>query len=98
MATAGQIVSLAEDGSRTIQQKEDAEEIKAHYAEYGWNAMEIIAKGDTLIQKINGVVFSTVTDRDRKMSRKKGFIALQDHGKGCLVAFRNLRIQEFPKP
>jgi len=98
MATAGQIVSLAEDGSRTIQQKEDAEEIKAHYTEHEWNTMEIIAKGDTLIQKINGIVFSTVTDRDRKMSRKKGFIALQDHGKGCLVAFRNLRIQEFSKP
>jgi len=26
------------------------------------------------------------------MSRKNGFIALQDHGKGCQVAFRNLRI------
>ena len=54
--------------------------------------MEIVADGNTIIQKINGVVFSTVTDYDSEMSRKKGFIALQDHGKGCQVAFRNLRI------
>jgi hypothetical protein len=28
------------------------------------------------------------------MSRAKGFIALQDHGKGCSVAFRNIRLKE----
>jgi uncharacterized protein (DUF1786 family) len=28
------------------------------------------------------------------MSRRKGVIALQDHGKGCQVAFRNIRIKE----
>ena len=57
--------------------------------------MEIIARGDTLIQKINGVVFSSVTDRDQEMSRKHGFIALQDHGKGCVVAYRNLQLKKF---
>jgi hypothetical protein len=56
--------------------------------------MEIIAEGNTLTQKINGIVFSKVTDDDRRMSRRKGVIALQDHGKGCLVAFRNIRLKE----
>ena len=55
--------------------------------------MEIVAEGDALTQKINGVVFSQVTDQDKQMRRRKGFIALQDHGKGCKVAFRNIRLQ-----
>jgi len=60
--------------------------------------MEIIAKGDTLIQKINGVVFATLTDKDTEMSRKKGFIALQDHGKGCIVAFRKIELAKIVMP
>jgi hypothetical protein len=70
--------------------------VKAHFKDHEWNKMEIIASGDTLTQKINGVVFSTVTDRDEEMSRRKGFIALQDHGKGCIVAFRNIRLKIEP--
>ena len=98
MALAGQEVLLAEDGSKTVEQKDDAKKIKAHYKEHEWNTMEIVAKGDTLTQKINGVVFSVVVDRDEKMSRKHGFIALQDHGKGCKVAFRNLRLRRMDAP
>lgn len=96
MATAGQKVLITKDGTKTAEQEENAEEVQAHYKENDWNTMEIIAKGDTLIQKINGVVFSTVVDHDTKMSRKSGFIALQDHGKGCQVAFRNIRIKTIP--
>ena len=56
--------------------------------------MEIIASGDMVIQKINGVHFATLIDQDSEMSRSKGWIAFQDHGKGCTVAFRNIRIRE----
>lgn len=31
------------------------------------------------------------------MSRRKGVIALQDHGKGCQAAFRNIRFKELPR-
>ena len=58
--------------------------------------MEIIAEGNTLTQMINGVVFSVVQDEDQQMSRRSGVIALQDHGKGCKVAFRNIRIKQIP--
>ncbi|MDE0818431.1 MAG: DUF1080 domain-containing protein, partial [Pirellulaceae bacterium] len=73
------------------------EKIVAHYRQNGWNTMEIIAEGNTLTQKINGVVFSKVSDDDKRMSRREGVIALQDHGKGCLVAFRNIRIKELSR-
>ena len=96
MATAGQRVVLSEDGNKTVTQEKAPEKVKAHYKEHAWNEMEIIANGDTLVQKINGVVFATVVDRDSEMSRARGFIALQDHGKDCRVAFRNLRWKPLP--
>ncbi len=94
MATAGQEVTITADGEKSFEQVADAEEVKAHSNEEGWNSLEIIVEGNTLTQKINGVVFSKVTDNDTRMSRKEGVIALQDHGKGCLADFRNIRIKE----
>ena len=34
--------------------------------------MEIIAKGNRLVQSINGVHFATLIDQDAEMSRAKG--------------------------
>jgi len=96
MSTAGQHVVLSESGKKITIQTQDAEEVKAHFKDHEWNSMEIIALGDTLVQKVNGVLFSIVVDQDVKMSRKKGFIALQDHGKHCIVAFRNIRMKKLP--
>jgi hypothetical protein len=94
MATAGQSAVLAANGSKTLTQIQDAESVRAHFKEHAWNMLEIVASGDTLVQKINGVVFSTIVDRDKEMRRTSGFIALQDHGKGCQVAFRKIRIKQ----
>ncbi|MEO1992231.1 MAG: sulfatase-like hydrolase/transferase [Pirellulales bacterium] len=96
MATAGQEVTITADGKKSVKQIASAKEIVAHFKQDGWNSMEIIAVGNTLTQKMNGVVFSKVSDDDTRMSRRKGVIALQDHGKGCRVAFRNIRIKELP--
>jgi hypothetical protein len=96
MATAGQVATLAPDGSKTVKQVADPKKVQAHFKEHEWNTMEIIAKGPKLIHKVNGVMFATVIDRDKDMSRKKGFIALQDHGKNCRVAFRNIKLKKLP--
>jgi hypothetical protein len=96
MATAGQVATLAPDGSKTVKQGWDAKKVQSHFNEHEWNTMEIIAKGPKVSHKVNGVMFATVIDHDEEMSRKKGFIALQDHGKGCIVAFRKLRLKKLP--
>jgi hypothetical protein len=96
MALAGEEVTLSESGEKSVKQVSDADETKAHYQEHEWNTMEIIADGDTLTQKVNGVVFSVLTDHDSEMKRSKGFIALQDHGKGWPVAFRKIEIKMLP--
>ncbi len=95
MATAGQEVTISSEGKKKVVQVASKDEIVAHCRQKGWNTLEIIAEGNTLTQKINGVVFSKVSDDDERMSRREGVIALQDHGKGCQVAFRNIRIKEF---
>jgi len=87
---------LTPEGSKTVKQVWDPKKVQSHFKEHEWNTMEIIAKGPKLIQKVNGVMFSTVIDHDQEMSRKKGFIALQDHGKGCIVAFRKIRLKNLP--
>jgi hypothetical protein len=97
MATAGQEVAITTDGKKSVKQVASEEEIVSHFRQDEWNSMEIIADGNTLTQKINGVVFAKVTDDDKRMARSKGVIALQDHGKGCLVAFRNIRIKELAR-
>lgn len=93
MATAGQEVAIAIDGNKSVKQVATAEEIVSHFLQDEWNRMEIIADGNTLTQKINGVVFAMVSDNDKRMARRQGVIAMQDHGKGCKVAFRNIRIK-----
>lgn len=98
MTTAGDTAVISEDGKRKNTSNKEPAKVQANYREKEWNTMEIIAKGDTLIQKINGVVFATLTDKDTEMSRKKGFIALQDHGKGCIVAFRKIELAKIAMP
>lgn len=96
MTTAGQTAEISAAGERTVTQIEDTAAIQSQYKEGEWNTMEIIADGNTLVQKINGTVFATLIDRDPGMGRKSGYIALQDHGKGCRVAYRNLQLKTLP--
>jgi|GEM_PF-157282 len=93
MAQAGESVVLSPQGDKSMDRIQDATAVQAAYRENEWNSMEIVARGDTLVQKINGVTFSTLVDRDTEMSRRQGWIALQDHGKGCAVAFRRIRLR-----
>ncbi|MEM6280366.1 MAG: DUF1080 domain-containing protein [Verrucomicrobiota bacterium] len=96
MTTAGQTAEISDSSLRTVTQVAETTEIQSHYREGEWNSMEIIADGNTLTQKINGVLFATLIDHDPGMGRESGWIALQDHGKNCQVAFRNLRIKKLP--
>ena len=98
MTTAGETATIKADGTRTNAKVADVAKVQSLYKENEWNTMEIVARGDTLVQKINGEVFATLIDRDTEMSRKKGYIAFQDHGKGCVVAFRKVRIQQLTTP
>ena len=93
LALAGEETVYAKDGTKSIKKVADSDKVKSAYMEDGWNDLVVIAKGPTVIQKINGVAFSQLTDHDEKYSTSKGWIAFQDHGKGTKVEFKDIRIR-----
>ncbi len=93
MTTAGQKAVIDASGKKTIAQFADTAKVQSVYNEGEWNDLEIVARGPELVQKINGVVFAELIDDDTGMSRREGLIALQDHGKGCQVAFRKIELK-----
>ena len=98
LATAGQRVRIDQMGNKVTEQFADAATIQAHYTEAEWNTMTVIARGNRLIQKINGVLFADLTDDQAGFSAETGVIAFQDHGKGADVAFRNIRLKFLDSP
>ena len=57
-----------------------------------WNDYEILAQGDSIAIKVNGLVTAELKDS----TRASGVLALQLHrGPGMKVYFRNLRVKRF---
>lgn len=93
LATVGQKVHINPDGEKDVTSVGDPEHIQAVYRENDWNDLTVIAKGPTLIQKINGVIFAELIDEDQQYSSRSGMLAFQDHGHGTLVEFKDVRLK-----
>ncbi len=93
LATAGQKGVITADGTKTQEQVDPAEEVQKAFKEGEWNEMTIIAKGSTLTQKVNGVTLAVLVDEDAKYAMASGVLAFQDHGKGTVAKFRNVRLK-----
>ncbi len=82
------------DGARprvigNLQQSPD--ELKAIIKRDGWNQIHLIARGNTIIQILNGTVTSIVVDDDTMNRMVKGLIGFQMHvGDPMRVEFRNI--------
>ncbi|MFV1994865.1 MAG: family 16 glycoside hydrolase, partial [Verrucomicrobiales bacterium] len=75
----------------------DPDELASHIKTDDWNEYHIIARGDHLVQKINGVVMSELTDNDQAARRRAGLLAFQLHrGPAMKVQFRNIRLKRLP--
>ena len=61
-----------------------------------WNEMVIVGRGPRLTQTVNGVVLSELVDLDGKHATSKGLLALQDHGKGTVVHYKNIHLKVLP--
>ena len=95
LATAGQSAVYSAAGEKTVNEVHAAEKAQAHVLPSGsgkWNKLKITVRGDTLVQEVNGSWLATLKDLDAEHSRKSGLIALQDHGKGTLAGYRNVRL------
>jgi hypothetical protein len=56
-----------------------------------WNSLHIIARGNTIIQMVNGRVMSAVVDEDERGRAMEGLLGLQLHtGAPMKIEFKNL--------
>lgn len=72
----------------------DSNELKNFIHNGGWNDLEIIARGNTLIQILNGHVMSMLIDDDTANRKMDGLIGIQVHrGPPLKIEVRNIRIK-----
>lgn len=87
------------DGQKTgmLGKVGDNTELKALIKSDDWNEIHIIARGNTIIQLINGHVMSTLVDDDTAKRKMDGLIGLQLHltNTGMKIEVRNIRLKTF---
>jgi type 1 glutamine amidotransferase len=75
----------------------DRDKLKTLVKKEDWNEYHIIARGNHIVQKINGQVMVDVTDEDKEMQRRSGVVALQLHvGPPMKVQFRDILLKRLP--
>jgi hypothetical protein len=99
LALRGQKTAIGADHHpKVVDQFGNSNELAKAIKNHQWNEYHIIARGNHLVQKINGRVMIDVTDNDPKKWKMEGIIALQIHaGDPMKVQFRNIRLKELPK-
>ncbi len=95
LAQRGEKVVIGADGKKdVVGSVGNAAEIEAAVKKGDWNDYIIFAKGNHLVQTINGHVTIDVTDNEEAKAAKTGIIALQLHaGHPMMAQFKNLRIK-----
>jgi hypothetical protein len=95
LALRNQKVIIEEDGTKKVVGTTcDEQALVASIKREDWNDYVIIAKGNHLIQKINGFTTVDVTDNQQDKRRMEGVIAFQLHaGPPMLVQFKDIRLK-----
>ena len=71
--------------------QQSADELKAIIKSDDWNQVHLIARGNTIMQILNGAVTSMVVDDDTANRQLGGLIGFQMHvGAPMKVEFRNI--------
>ena len=99
LATAGQKVVYQQDGSKTVSGATSAAgQIATIVRSNDWNDLHIVAQGDSIIVKINGVTTLEVSDHDQANKETAGLLGLQLHsGPPMTVQFKDIRLKRLAK-
>ena len=94
VATVGQKVTVGPDGKPKVTGTvSDPKDVKAAIMK-DWNEYVITARGNHLVQKINGIVTVDVTDDDEKGRAMEGILAFQLHaGPPMKVQFKDIMLK-----
>ncbi|HEX5226825.1 MAG TPA: DUF1080 domain-containing protein [Bryobacteraceae bacterium] len=72
------------------------QELKAAIHAGGWNEYRIVARGNVLIQILNGRVMSMLVDDDMANRKMEGLIGIQLHaGEPMKIEVRNIRLRTY---
>ncbi|MEP7364450.1 MAG: DUF1080 domain-containing protein [Acidobacteriota bacterium] len=98
LALRGQATNIGEDGkARVIGAIKNGDDLKGIIKINDWNTLHVIARGNVLIQVLNGQVSSIVIDDDEKGRKLEGLIGFQVHvGPPMKVEFRNIYLKTLP--
>ena len=93
-AEVGQKVTLLPDKKKNVEKIGDPKEIKAGVNHKDWNEYVITAKGNHIVQKLNGKTTVEVIDEDEKNRAMEGILALQIHvGPPMKVQFKDITLK-----
>jgi len=96
VAMRGTKVVIDADGTKHVTEFADPAELQKKIKADGWNDYVVIARGNEITLKINGVLMAQAIDNDKQHAARKGVLALQMHpGPPMTVQFKNLRIKIF---
>jgi hypothetical protein len=95
LATPGQKVTIGPNGKPQVTgAASDPKDIKAAIKNKDWNELVIIARGNHIIQKLNGMVTVDVTDDDEKRRAMEGLLGFQVHaGPPMKVQFKDITLK-----
>jgi hypothetical protein len=97
LAQRTQKVEIDSEGKKTVAKEPtvDNKEFLASVKKEDWNTMEVSAKGQHLVQKINGHTTIDVTDGQAGKARESGILALQLHaGPPMTVQFKDIQLKK----
>lgn len=99
LALRGQIAEVPESGkSGSIGSLGESGELRKLIKDNDWNEIQIIARGNVLIQLLNGRVTSVLVDNDAAHRKMQGEIGIQLHrlpGVAMKIETRNVRIKTY---
>jgi hypothetical protein len=95
LAERGTITYIAADGTKgMIGSLKTVDELKASFKPGDWNQFHLIARGNTLVHIVNGLVTAVCIDDDLKGRSMAGLIGFQLHsGAPMKLELRNLAIK-----
>jgi hypothetical protein len=95
LALRGQATYIGDDKKHgVIGSLGQGDELKGLLKSDDWNSFHVIARGNTLIQIVNGRVMSMVIDDDAANRKMDGLIGFQVHvGPPMKLELRNIRLK-----
>ncbi|MGZ4962922.1 MAG: family 16 glycoside hydrolase, partial [Limisphaerales bacterium] len=96
IASRGQKVAIARDGTRQVDSLGDPSELRKHIKDGEWNDYRVVARGSVMKLFINGVLTAQADDRQTNHAASSGILGFQLHpGPPMKVQFKDIRLKLF---